>query len=101
MATTIQLTEQTKEDLLNIKTRLEQQTGEKYTLEDAIRWLIARSKRNSFEERKNIAKKLFGSIKDLNITSDYLKSIFLKYIIKSSILLLKKILIGIPIILRY
>ena len=75
MATTIQLTEQTKEDLLNIKTRLEQQTGEKYTLEDAIRWLIARFKRKSFEDRKNIAKKLFRSIKDLNISEEDLQNL--------------------------
>ena len=67
MATTLQLTEQTKEELLMIKAKLEQQTGEKHTLEDTIHWLIARPKGNSFEDRKNIAKKLFGLLKDLNI----------------------------------
>ena len=70
MAIPLHLTEQTKEELLSIKAKLEQQTGEKCILEDVIRWSIARFKENSFENRKNRAKTLFGSLKGLNISEE-------------------------------
>ena len=75
MATTIQLQFSTKKELLVIKAKLEQQTGKKSTLDDAIRWLIEKSKSPLMESRLHIAEELFGSIKDLNITSNDLREL--------------------------
>ena len=63
----------TKEELLIIKAQLEQQTGKKSTLDDAIRWLIEKSKSLPFESRTCVAEELFGSITDLGITTEDLK----------------------------
>ena len=66
----MQIDKAIKEELLIIKARLEQQSGNKHTLNDAIRWLIDRERSLPFEERINVSKTCFGSIKDLNITID-------------------------------
>ena len=73
MATTVQLRPSTKEELLIIKAQLEQQTGKKSTLDEAIRWLIEKSKSPPFESRTCVADELFGSITDLGITTEDLK----------------------------
>jgi hypothetical protein len=73
MATTVQLRPSTKEELLIIKAQLEQQTGKKSTLDEAIRWLIEKSKSPPFESRTCVAEELFGSITDLGITTEDLK----------------------------
>ncbi|MHA1368846.1 MAG: hypothetical protein ACTSWN_06790 [Promethearchaeota archaeon] len=73
MATTIQLKSSTKEELLIIKAKLEQQTGMKSTLDDAIRWLIEKSKSPPLKQRMRVSEELFGSIKDLEITVNDLK----------------------------
>ncbi|MFX0102386.1 MAG: hypothetical protein ACFFCS_22665 [Candidatus Hodarchaeota archaeon] len=75
MVTTIQLQSSTKEDLLVIKAKLEQETGKKSTLDDAIRWLIEKSNSPPFEIRLQATEELFGSIKDLGITTDDLKEL--------------------------
>jgi hypothetical protein len=73
MATTVQLQPSTKEDLLVIKAQLEQQTGKKSTLDDAIRWLIEKSRSSSLESRISAAEEFFSSIKDLEIDAEDLK----------------------------
>ena len=73
MATTVQLNNATKEDLLIIKAQLELQTGKKHTLDDAIRWLIEKAKSQPLEDRIKAAEACFGSIKDLEIDSEDLK----------------------------
>jgi hypothetical protein len=75
MATTVQLQPSTKEELLVVKAQLEQQTGKKSTLDDAIRWLIEKSRSPPFESRTCAADELFGSITDLGITTDDLKKL--------------------------
>jgi hypothetical protein len=73
MATTVQLQPSTKEELLVIKAQLEQQTGKKSTLDDAIRWLIEKSRSPPFDSRTCVADELFGSISDLGINTEDLK----------------------------
>ena len=68
MATTVQINNNTKEELLIIKAQLEQQSGKKHTLDDAISWLIEKTKSLPHEERIKASKACFGSLKDLNIT---------------------------------
>ena len=68
MATTVQLNNKTKEELLIVKARLEQETGKKHTLDDAIRWLIEKERSPSIEERIKVTSESFGVIKDLGIT---------------------------------
>ena len=51
MATTVQISEKTKEELLIVKAQLETQTGKKHSLDDAIQWLIENSKPPTVEER--------------------------------------------------
>ncbi|HUY00536.1 MAG TPA: hypothetical protein VMV49_13330 [Candidatus Deferrimicrobium sp.] len=63
MVSTIQISEKTKEKLFLIKSQLELATGQKCTLEDAIKWLIARGRRNTIEERKKLSDELFGIAK--------------------------------------
>jgi hypothetical protein len=68
MVTTIQVSEKTKEELFSIKCQLELSTGQKYTLEDAVKWLIAKGRKKSYEERKNVCDELFGIAKMLGLT---------------------------------
>jgi len=68
MATTVQIDKIIKEELLVIKAQLEQQSGSKHTLNDAIRWLIGREQSLPFKERIDASKICFGSIKDLDIS---------------------------------
>jgi hypothetical protein len=68
MVTTIQVDEKTKEELFAIKSRLELATGRKCTLEDAIKWLMARGRKKGFEERKNACEGLFGIAKSIGLT---------------------------------
>lgn len=68
MATTIQVSEKTKQELFLIKTQLELIIGQKCTLEDAINWLIAKGKQKSGEERKKASDELFGIAKSLGIS---------------------------------
>lgn len=70
MATTVQINDRTKNELVIIKAQLEQQSGKKHTLNDAIQWLIERTKSLPYDERKKASKICFGSLKDLNITLD-------------------------------
>lgn len=70
MATTVQIDKSIREELLVIKAQLEQQSGSKHTLNDAIRWLIGREQSLPFKERIEASKICFGSIADLNITLD-------------------------------
>nr|MDO8083839.1 hypothetical protein [Candidatus Sigynarchaeum springense] len=73
MATTVQLQPSTKEELLVIKAQLEQWTGKKNTLDDAIRWLIEKARSPPLETRTSVADELFGSITDLGIIIDDFK----------------------------
>ncbi|MEX2683501.1 MAG: hypothetical protein Q6373_018130 [Candidatus Sigynarchaeota archaeon] len=75
MATTVQIQSSTKEELLVIKARLEEQTGKKCTLDDAIRWLIEKARSPPFENRTSVAGEIFGSITDLGITIEDLKEL--------------------------
>ena len=75
MVSTIQINEKTKEELFLIKSRLELETGNKYTLEDAIKWLIAKGRKKTAEERKKVSKELFGITKSLKITMDDLSEL--------------------------
>ncbi len=75
MATTLQVSKQSKEELLIIKAKLEQQTGEKNTLDDALKWLIAYSKSNSIQERIKASRKIFGCLSDLQISQEDLKGL--------------------------
>lgn len=68
MSTTVQIDKIIKEELLVIKAQLEQQSGSKHTLNDAIRWLIGREQSLPFKERIEASKACFGSIRDLDIT---------------------------------
>ena len=68
MATTIQVSDESREDLLIIKARLEQQTGKKHTLDDAIKWLIAKSRSKNLETRKKAGKKLLQLSASLNVS---------------------------------
>ena len=68
MATTVQIDEKTREELLIVKARLEQQSGKKHTLDDAITWLIEKSKSPSIESRIRASNECFGALKDLNIS---------------------------------
>lgn len=70
MATTVQINEKTKEELLIVKAKLETQTGKKHSLDDAIQWLIENSKKPSVEERIKKSEEYFGSAKNLNVTLD-------------------------------
>ncbi|MHA1991906.1 MAG: hypothetical protein ACW981_15705 [Candidatus Hodarchaeales archaeon] len=75
MATTVQLNKKTKEELLIVKARLEQETGKKHSLDDAIRWLIEKERSPSVEERLKTINESFGVIKDLEITLDELTNL--------------------------
>lgn len=44
MTTTIQISNSSKEELIMVKAMLEQKTGVKHTLDDAVKWLIAKNK---------------------------------------------------------
>ncbi len=68
MVTTIQVSEKTKEELFFIKSRLELVTGQKVTLEDAIKWLIAKGRKKTIDERKKINDELYGIAKSIGIT---------------------------------
>ena len=68
MVTTIQISDKTKEELFLIKSRLEQTMGRKFTLEDAIKWLIAKEGQKDAEERRKAIDELFGIAKSLGIT---------------------------------
>jgi len=68
MVTTIQISEKTKEELFLIKSRLELATGRKFTLEEAIKWLIAKEGQKEPKERKKTIDELFGIAKQLGIT---------------------------------
>ncbi len=67
MATTVQLNESTKEELLVIKAQLEILTGKKQSLDDAVHWLIQKAKSPPVEDRIKYSHQYFGSIKDLQI----------------------------------
>ena len=68
MVTTIQISDKIKEELFLIKSRLEQTMGRKFTLEDAIKWLIAKEGQKDAEERRKAIDELFGIAKSLGIT---------------------------------
>jgi len=68
MVTTIQISEKTKEELFLIKSRLELATGRKFTLEEAIKWLIAKEGQKDTQERRKAIDELFGIAKQLGIT---------------------------------
>jgi len=68
MVTTIQISEKTKEELFLIKSRLELATGRKLTLEEAIKWLIAKEGQKDTQERRKAIDELFGIAKQLGIT---------------------------------
>lgn len=70
MATTVQISEKTKEELLIVKAQLETQTGKKHSLDDAIQWLIENSKPPTVEERIKKSEEFFGSAKDFQISLD-------------------------------
>ncbi len=67
MATTVQLNESTKEELLVIKAQLEMLTGKKQSLDDVVQWLIKKAKNPPVEDRVKYSHQYFGSIKDLQI----------------------------------
>lgn len=67
MATTIQISEKTKAELFLIKSQLELTTGQKYSLEDAIKWLMASGKNKSIEERRETAEELLGIAKSIGL----------------------------------
>ena len=67
MVSSIQISEETKEELFLIKARLELATGQKCTLEDAIKWLLKKERKKSFEERKRMSEKLFGIAPNISI----------------------------------
>jgi hypothetical protein len=75
MVTTVQLNNKTKEELLIVKAQLEQQSGKKHTLDDAIKWLIEKSKTPPLEDRIKASDKCFGLLKDLNITLEDISSL--------------------------
>jgi hypothetical protein len=68
MVTTIQISEKTKEELFLIKSRLELATGRKFTLEEAIKWLIAKEGQKDNKERRKAIDELFGIAKQFGIT---------------------------------
>jgi len=68
MVTTIQISEKTKEELFLIKSRLELATGRKFTLEEAIKWLIAKERRGTAIDRKKISAELFGIASSIGVT---------------------------------
>ncbi len=68
MVTTIQISVKTKEELFFIKNRLELTTGRKVTLEDVIKWLIAKEGQKDAEERRKAINELFGIAKSIGIT---------------------------------
>lgn len=68
MATTVQLSEKTKEELLIVKAQLETQTGKKHTLDDAIHWLIENSRKPSVDERILKSEEYFGMGKKLGVS---------------------------------
>ena len=59
MVTTVQVKENTKEDLLVVKAKLETLSGKKHTLDDAIRWLLESSSKPSIEERIKLAEEFY------------------------------------------
>ncbi len=67
MVTTIQVSEKVKKELFYIKSRLELATGHKCTLEDAIKWLIAKGRKTTIEERKKTSEELFGIAKAITL----------------------------------
>lgn len=75
MVTTVQISTETKESLLVVKAKLEQYTGQKRTLEDAIKWLLERESNPTFHERNRASEISFGSIKDLDITLEDLSEL--------------------------
>ena len=75
MATTVQLNNKTKEELLIVKARLEQETGKKHTLDDAVRWLIEKNRSPNLDERIKATNESYGVIKDLEITLDDLANL--------------------------
>ena len=68
MATTVQISEKTKEELLIVKATLEAQSGKRYTLDDAIRWLIESFKKPSVDERIIKSEECFGLAKNTNVS---------------------------------
>ena len=72
MVTTIQVSERSKEELFIIKALLEQNTGKKHTLDEAIQWLLTRSRSISIEDRKKLSSELCGIINDAAIPIDEL-----------------------------
>ena len=68
MVTTIQVSKKTKEELFLIKSRLELAIGRKFTLEEAIKWLIAKEGRKDKVERKKVTDELFGIARLIGIT---------------------------------
>lgn len=68
MVTTVQVTNSTKRELLLIKAQLELHSGQKHTLDDAIQWLVERSKNSSTKDGLEKKKSCLGAIRDLPIT---------------------------------
>ena len=71
MVTTVQLDNDTKQELVRIKAFLEDETGETKSFNDAIKWLLQMKKSsNQYHERKNVANDLVGTLKGLGISLD-------------------------------
>ncbi|MHA1971394.1 MAG: hypothetical protein ACTSW1_00290 [Candidatus Hodarchaeales archaeon] len=75
MASSVEIGEKTKEDLLNIKRQLERVTGKRYTIDDTIRWLIDKERGVPFKRRKELSKKYFATLKDLDLGLDDISKI--------------------------
>lgn len=70
MVISIEISKETKEELLTIKKQLELQTGQKCTLEEVISWLLAKGRQKNLE-KKRAAEELFGiaSSSDLSLAN--------------------------------
>lgn len=70
MASMDDLTPASKEALQKFSLQLEKQTGKKYSLDDTIQWLLARSKTVDFEDRKRQSAALLGIAKNVGLSLD-------------------------------
>ncbi|MHA1911300.1 MAG: hypothetical protein ACTSYA_06365 [Candidatus Kariarchaeaceae archaeon] len=68
MATSIELSDSSKEELLILKALLEKTTGEKHTLDETIKWLITQAHLDVKGSRKLVSDELFGCLSELSIS---------------------------------
>lgn len=67
MGTSIKISEKIKEELFLIKKHLELKTGQEYSLEEIIKWLINRGRDNNIDVRKKLSEELFGIAESVSI----------------------------------